>query len=196
MLNRKLSAAFEAWQATAAQMATEAAAMHRAIKKMTNAKLAAAFETWRNWAMWSSALELRAKQALIEMEQYWLESHFVSWLNWKDAVLDGLNVVEQWAHTAHVQPTRRIDTHCPKRNSRRGLGWIEAATKSPSHSPSSPMSPTERELERMREENRRLKEKLGLGSPGSELDFMGAEPDDDAKTKALLRRARGSPGAK
>jgi len=174
MLNRKLSAAFEAWQATAAQMATEAAAMHRAIKKMTNAKLAAAFETWRDLAMWSSALELRASQAVIEMEQYWLEVAFINWLHGKDMLCEAEDVVEHWAASTGVEakraqpvasskvtPSRAVVVSKPQLNTRSPprVERDSPYTPSPTRSSASPMrSPMEEELEIMRQESRMLKQ--------------------------------------
>ena len=67
--NRKMSAAFEGWQANAAEMKRQTEALDRALRKMRNSKMAAAFTTWRDFAREQRDTQYKMKGALTRMLQ-------------------------------------------------------------------------------------------------------------------------------
>ena len=85
MRTRKLSAAFEKWQATAAQMKAEQMALRRAVMKMVAAKLSAAWATWRQSASSCAHFQRLLRQAAMRMVH---RSLGASLLGWREAAAD------------------------------------------------------------------------------------------------------------
>jgi len=79
MINRKLSQAFEKWQAEAASMKAQKHAVGGAIRRMINRKLSQAFEKWQAEAASQMASQLLMRHAVIRMVKRHLGNVFAQW---------------------------------------------------------------------------------------------------------------------